>query len=64
VLDTRDRCPGHAGREEGLVGEVREGEEGGMLRVDEPCDVWCGSAGAGSRGSCGGGTVVDGRISR
>jgi len=34
VPDTRDRSPDHAGREE--EGEVREDEEGGMLRVDEP----------------------------
>jgi len=36
VLDTRDRSA-HVGREEErLDGEVREDEEGGMLRVDEP----------------------------
>lgn len=36
VLDTRDRCPAHVGREEWFEGEVREDEEGGTLRVDEP----------------------------
>lgn len=36
VPDTRDRSPGHVGREKELEGEVREDEEGGMLRVDEP----------------------------
>jgi hypothetical protein len=35
VLDTRDRCPGHDGREEIGEGEVREDDEGGMLRMDE-----------------------------
>ena len=39
MLDTRDRCPGHVGREEILEGEVSEEEEGGMVRVDEPWDV-------------------------
>jgi hypothetical protein len=39
-------------KEERLEGEVREDEEGGMLRVDETWDIWCGSTGAGSRGSC------------
>jgi len=34
VPDTRDRSPGR--EEERLEGEVREDEEGGMLRVDEP----------------------------
>ena len=64
MLDTRDRCPGHVGRDERLEGEVSEDEEGGMVRVDEPWDVWRASAGTGSRGSCGGGNVIDGRISR
>jgi hypothetical protein len=42
---------------------VREDEEGGMLRVDEPWDIWGGSAGAGGRGSRRGGNG-DGGISR
>jgi len=37
VVDTRERSPAHVGREEEMLeGEVREDEEGGMLRVDEP----------------------------
>ena len=37
VLDTRECSPAHVGREEErLEGEVREDEDGGMLRVDEP----------------------------
>jgi len=37
VLDTRERSPAHVGREEErLEGEVREDEEGGTPRVDEP----------------------------
>ena len=37
MLDTRERSPAHVGREEErLEGEVREDEEGGTPRVDEP----------------------------
>ena len=37
VLDTRERSPARVGREEERSeGEVREDEDGGMVRVDDP----------------------------